>query len=164
MIGSYNKVEPIAPAMVERLVRVRMQRQQILLRDPGVQLSVVLDESVLIRRIGSDQVMYEQLQRLARDAERANVTLRIRPLDAEHDVFTESFVIFGFGPENGAVLRDVVSSEHLKSAFSVDGERDTYLHRIVFDKLGAASLDPDASKQLILDTAESCWAKDAYRR
>src|SRR5215469_2577710 len=42
MIGSYNKVEPVAPAMVDRLVRVRMQRQQILLRDPGVQLSVVL--------------------------------------------------------------------------------------------------------------------------
>ncbi len=42
-------------------------------------------------------VMYEQLQRLAREADRPNLTLQILPLDAQHTVFGESFVIFGFG-------------------------------------------------------------------
>jgi transcriptional regulator with XRE-family HTH domain len=64
IIGSYSRVEPVAPGMIGRLVRVRMQRQQVLDRD-GLQLSVVLDESVLKRRVGDESVMYDQLQRLA---------------------------------------------------------------------------------------------------
>ena len=82
--------------MIERLVRVRMQRQQVLDREAGLKLSVVLDESVLQRRVGNEQVMYEQLQRLARDADRPNLTLQILPLDSPHTVFVESFVIFRF--------------------------------------------------------------------
>src|SRR5690348_1288094 len=65
VIGSYSRVEPITPRMIERMVRVRMQRQDVLRREPGVQLSVVLDESVLKRRIGSASVMYDQLTHLA---------------------------------------------------------------------------------------------------
>ncbi len=158
IIGSYSRVEPIPPGMVERLVRVRMQRQQVLARDPEVQFSVILDESILRRRIGNDEVMYQQLQRLARDADRPNVTLRILPLDAQHTVFAESFVIFGFGPDDDAIFQDVVSSEHLKSAFSLEGERETYLHRLVFQMLVSASLDPEPSKELIREAAESHWS------
>lgn len=162
IIGSYNQVEPIAPGMIERLVKVRMQRQQVLAREEGLQLSVVLDESILRRRVGDDQVMYEQLKRLARDADRPNVTLRILPLDAQHTVFGESFVIFRFGPDNDAILQDVVSAEHLKNDFSVEGERETYLHRIAFQMLCRAALDPAASRALILETAASYWS-DAQR-
>ncbi len=158
IIGSYSRVEPIPPGMVERLVRVRMQRQQVLARDPDVQFSVILDESILRRRIGNDEVMYQQLQRLARDADRPNVTLRILPLDTQHTVFAESFVIFGFGPDDDAIFQDVVSSEHLKSAFSLEGERETYLHRLVFQMLVSASLDPEPSKELIREAAESHWS------
>jgi len=158
IIGSYSRVEPIPPGMVERLVRVRMQRQQVLARDPEVQFSVILDESILRRRIGNDEVMYQQLQRLARDADRPNVTLRILPLDTQHTVFAESFVIFGFGPDDDAIFQDVVSSEHLKSAFSLEGERETYLHRLVFQMLVSASLDPEPSKELIREAAESHWS------
>jgi transcriptional regulator with XRE-family HTH domain len=158
IISSYNQVEPIAPGMVERLVKVRMQRQRVLSREPGLQLSVVLDESILRRRVGTNAVMYEQLKHLAQDSDRPNVTLRILSLDAQHSVFGESFVIFRFGPDNDAILQDVVSAEHLKNAFSVEGERETYLHRIAFQTIVAASLDPADSRALILDTAESHWA------
>ena len=162
IISSYNQVEPIAPGMVERLVRVRMQRQRVLTRTSALQLSVVLDESVLKRRVGDDKVMYEQLRRLAQEADRPNVTLHILPLDAQHTVFGESFVIFRFGPDNDAILQDVVSAEHLKNAFSVESERETYLHRIAFQTIVGASLDTAASKALILETAESYWS-DAQR-
>jgi transcriptional regulator with XRE-family HTH domain len=158
IIGGYNQVEPIAPGMIERLVKVRMQRQQVLTRAPGFQLSVVLDESILRRRIGDELVMYEQLQRLVYEADRPNVTLQILPLNAQHAVFGESFVIFRFGPENDAMIQDVVSTEHLKNDFSVEGERETYLHRLAFQILVGASLDPASSRALILETAESHWS------
>jgi transcriptional regulator with XRE-family HTH domain len=158
IISSYSRVEPTPPAGVERLVRVRMQRQMVLNREPPLELSVVLDESVLKRRVGSDRVMYEQLQRLAREAERPNLTLQILPLDAQHTVFGESFVIFGFGPGDDAMLHDVVSAEHLRSGLSLEGERETYLQRIAFQMLVDASLDPESSRALILETAEAHWS------
>ena len=157
IIGSYSQVEPVAPGMIGRLVRVRLRRQQVLSRD-GLQLSMVLDESVLKRRIGDESVMYDQLLRLVKEADRPNVTLRVLPLDAQHSVFGESFVIFSFGQDADAMLQDVVSTEHLRSGFTLEGERDTYLHRIAFQMLSEASLDPVASRALILETAESYWS------
>jgi len=157
IISSYSRVEPVAPGMIGRLVKVRMQRQQVLDRE-GLQLSVVLDESVLTRRIGDESVMYEQLQRLAREADRPNLTMRNLPLSAQHTVFGESFVIFGFGEDSDAMLQDVVSTEQLRSGFTLEGERETYLHRIAYQMLAEASLDPVASKALILQTAQSYWS------
>jgi transcriptional regulator with XRE-family HTH domain len=158
IIRSYSQIEPIAPGMIERLVKVRMKRQQVLNREPEVQLEVVLDESILKRRIGDELVMYEQLQRLVREGDRPNITLRILPLDAQHTVFGESFVIFRFGPDKDAMLQDVVSTEHLRNDFSLEGEKETYLHRIAFQMLAGASLDPASSRAMILETAESHWS------
>jgi transcriptional regulator with XRE-family HTH domain len=158
IIRSYSQVEPIAPGMIERLVRVRMRRQQVLTREPGVELSVVLDESVLKRRIGDDSVMYEQLKRLVQEADRPNITLQILPLGAQHTIFAESFVLFRFGSDDDAMFQDVVSAEHLRNALSLEGEKETYLHRIAFEMLAKAALDPASSKGLILDTAESYWS------
>jgi Domain of unknown function (DUF5753) len=108
-------------------------------------------------------VMYEQLQHLIRQADRPNLTLRVLPLDAQHSVFGESFVIFGFAAGSDAMLQDVVVTEQLRSSVTLEGERETYLHRIAFQALCDASLDPAASRALILETAESCWSA-SWRR
>jgi transcriptional regulator with XRE-family HTH domain len=157
IISGYSRVEPTPPAMIARLVKVRMRRQQVLDRD-DLSVSVVLDESVLKRRIGDDSVMYAQLQHLAREADRPNVTLQILPLDAPHTVSGESFVIFGFGDGSEETLQDVVSTELMRTGFSVEGERETYLHRLAFDMLCEASLDPASSRALILETAQAHWS------
>ena len=149
IISSYSRVEPVPPGMIGRMVNVRMRRQQVLARE-GLQISVVLDESVLKRRIGNESVMYEQLQRLAHEAERPNITLQVLPLDAQHTVFGESFVIFGFVVDSDAMLQEVVSTEHMRTGFTLEGERETYLHRIAFQMLAEAALDPAASRALIL--------------
>jgi len=157
IISSYSRVEPNPPGMIGRMVRIRMRRQQALNRR-GLQLSVVLDESALLRRVGDESVMYEQLQHLAQAADRPNIRLQILPLDARQITFVESFVIFGFGAEDDAVLHDVVSTEHMRSGNTVQGEKDTYLHRLAFQMLADAALDPVTSKALVLDTAESRWS------
>jgi transcriptional regulator with XRE-family HTH domain len=157
IISSLSRVEPIPPGMIGRIVAVRMRRQQVLDR-AGLHLSVVLDESVLKRRIGDESVMYEQLQRLAEEAEKPNVTVQVLPLDAQHSVFGESFVIFGFAVDGNAITQEVVSTETMKGGFILEAERETYLHRIAFQILADAALDPAASRELILQTAESHWA------
>ena len=144
IISSYSRVEPVPPGMIGRLVGVRLRRQQVLDRD-GLQLSVVLDESVLRRRIGDELVMYEQLQRLVQAADRPNLTLQVLPLNTQHTVFGESFVIFGFGQDSDAMLQDVVSTEHLRSGFTLEGEREricTGLHSRRFPMRRSARRHP----------------------
>jgi transcriptional regulator with XRE-family HTH domain len=158
IIANYGLIEPIAPGVVERLLRVRLQRQQLLTRDPPVELSVVLDEACLRRRIGAEQVMYDQLKHLAELAARPNITVRILPLDAQHAVLGPAFLVFHFGAFSDAILQDVVASEQLKNVFTVEGEQETHLHRLVFQSLLAASLDPADSAGLVLEIAESRWA------
>jgi len=102
--------------------------------------------------------MYEQLQRLAQEADRPNVTLRILPLDAQHISAGESFVIFGFGEDSGAMPQDVVCTEQMRSSALLEGEQETYLHRIAFQALAEASLGPAESRALILETARSHWS------
>lgn len=153
IINSYTRVEPTAPGIIERRVQLRMQRQHVLTRDPPLNLLVVLDESVLRRRIGDKTVMHEQLQRLAAEADRPTVTLRILPLDAAYTVVTDSFTIFRFGPEQDAILHDVVAAEGLRTSFYVEGQQETHLHRLVFDILLDASLDVAQSKDLIFEVA-----------
>jgi transcriptional regulator with XRE-family HTH domain len=162
IIGSYSGVEPMAPGMIGRMVKVRMRRQRVLDRK-DLQLTVVLDESVLRRRIGDESVMYEQLQRLVQEADRPNLTVQILPLSARHTVFGESFVIFGFIDDDDVMLPDVVIAEQLRSSVTLEGERETHLHRIAFHTLSEAALDPAESRALILQTAESCWS-GAWRR
>jgi len=157
IISSYSRVEPMPPGMIGRMVGVRMRRQQVLDRE-DLRLSVVLDESVLKRRIGDESVMYEQLQRLVRDGDRPNLTLQILPLSAEHTVFGESFVIFGFPDDGDTLQQDVVITEQFRSSVTLEGERETYLHRIAYQALSDASLSPAESRALILDTAESYWS------
>jgi hypothetical protein len=156
IIDSYDRIEPVPPSQVTRLVRVRMRRQQVLER-AGLKISVVLDESVLLRRIGSDLTMQEQLQRLAKECDRPNLTLQVLPLDGPHTVIGESFVLFGFEADGDAVLADVVSTEQMRSGFIIEGERETHLHRVAFRTLTEAALSPADSKQLILNVADSLW-------
>jgi transcriptional regulator with XRE-family HTH domain len=158
IIANYGLIEPIAPGRIERLVRVRMHRQQALTREPPIELSVVLDESTLRRRIGDEQVMYDQLRYLAELAERPNIVIRILPLDAQHTVLGPAFVILHFGSFGDAIIEDVVASEQLKNTFTVEGEQETHLHRLVFQSLVGSSLEPAESRVLVLEIAESFWS------
>ena len=157
LMTEYSQVEPIAPAIIERRVELRMRRKDVLTQAPPLDLLIVLDESVLMRQYGDRSVMYEQLQSLAAEAARPNITLRVLPLRALHPVSAESFVIFSFGPKDNAILHDVVATEGLKASFYIEDQQETYLHLLVFNTLLEAALDADASRDLILQIAESHW-------
>ena len=157
LMTEYSQVEPIAPAIIERRVELRMRRKDVLTQALPLDLLIVLDESVLMRQYGDRSVMYEQLQSLAAEAGRPNITLRVLPLRALHPVSAESFVIFSFGPKDNAILHDVVATEGLKASFYIEDQQETYLHLLVFNTLLEAALDADASRDLILQIAESHW-------
>jgi hypothetical protein len=160
--AGYQSVIPTPPGILDRLVRVRMIRQELLTRDPPLRLSVVIDESVLLRKVGARSLMHAQLRRLAEVADLPNVDLRIMPLSSrETSLVADSFAIFSFGPQTtGEVgkLADVVSTESLTSELYVEGETGTYLYLLVFQGLLNASLSPVESQYLIRRTADELWA------
>ncbi|HEX3490153.1 MAG TPA: helix-turn-helix transcriptional regulator [Streptosporangiaceae bacterium] len=157
VMSAYSQVEPTPPSVIERRVRVRTRRQEVITREPPPQLAVILDESALIRRVGDEPLMSEQLMHLAQVAELPNVTLRILPIAADHTLLLPSYSIFRFGPEADAMLPDVVRSEGLRNEFYEEGEINTYLHRRGFEVLLGASMEPAASLARILDTVQTHW-------
>lgn len=161
--AAYQTVVPtIPPGVFDRVVQARMVRQERLTREPVLQLSVVLDEAVLLRRIGNRGVMRAQLERLAAVADMPNVELRVMPLDREIALVAGSFVIMGFGSRSGAEeaasLGDIVSTENLNTELYVDGETDTHLYRLFFDAVAKASLSPAESRDMIVTTIERAWS------
>lgn len=73
---------PLSDQRVEELVQLRMERTVLFDRDPLPMIEIIIDEAVLRRVIGGEEVMREQLLHLVECARRRNVTLLVLPLDA----------------------------------------------------------------------------------
>lgn len=152
---AHQQVVLMAPGAIERRVRARMIRQEVLTsRNPPLELSAVIDESALLRKVDSPKVMSEQLRHLAEMAMLTNVQVRIVPLKRDTSLMADSFGVFGFGQELG----DVVSTEAATETLYIEGETDTYIFRRMFEAFAAASLSPKDSRELILETARQNWS------
>jgi transcriptional regulator with XRE-family HTH domain len=143
------------PGVFERRVAVRMLRQDVLVtRTPPLQLSAVIDESVLLRTTGSGDVMDVQLRHLAEMSRLPNIDLRILPLESETSLKADSFLVFGFSPDGeSSKLGDVVSTEGVRDELRIEGETDTYMFRLIFNAFADAALSPEESRELILEKA-----------
>ncbi|MFH9590570.1 helix-turn-helix domain-containing protein [Streptomyces luteogriseus] len=144
---------PNAPAgEVERRVELRRHRARLLSRDDAPQLWAIIDESVLLRVLGSTEVMREQLAHLVEMAQRSNVTLQIVPLsvtNASAPAIPITYLRFG-----GLDLTDVVYLEHIKSANFLEDRDETEEYRIALDRLADEALKPRDSLELLRQTME----------
>jgi transcriptional regulator with XRE-family HTH domain len=90
------------PEEIDDLVIARMERQTILTGDAPPALWLVLDETVLMRPIGGDEVMAAQFDRLIEAAARPGITIQVIPLaTGAHAGLDSSFTILSFptGPD-----------------------------------------------------------------
>ena len=67
------------PDEVERLLEVRLARQEILGREDRPRLWAVVDEAVIHRVVGSVSVMRGQLRHLAESAQQRRTTIQVVP-------------------------------------------------------------------------------------
>ncbi|MFF0751419.1 helix-turn-helix domain-containing protein [Streptomyces sp. NPDC004267] len=72
---------PPSPERVEELVRARIGRKAIFNKEPMRHIELILDESALRRKFGSEEIMREQYRYLAECAGYKNVTLQVLSLD-----------------------------------------------------------------------------------
>jgi hypothetical protein len=162
LIATFRTVDPtVTPRAHDRLLRIRMLRQDRLTREPVLRLSVIIDEAVLLRGIGDPTIMHAQLAHLVDCAKLPNIDLRVLPLKGNAGLHGASFVIMSFGsletPE-AAALGDVVSTENLNTELYLEGETGTHLYRLFFQALAEAALPPDESRHLITYTMERAWS------
>ncbi|MEU6146217.1 helix-turn-helix transcriptional regulator [Streptomyces sp. NPDC047081] len=144
---------PSAPDReVQRRVELRMKRAELLLRADAPQLWAIVDESVLLRVMGSREVMREQLQHLAAMAQLPHVTVQIVPLDvtdASAPAIPVTYLRFG-----GLDLPDIVYLEHIRSATFLEDRDETEQYRVSLDQLADDALDPRESLALLRTITE----------
>jgi transcriptional regulator with XRE-family HTH domain len=141
-----------AASEVRRRVELRTRRARLLERGDAPQLWAILDESVLLRVLGSREVMRDQLAHLLATAARPNVTVQIVPLDvtnASAPSFPITYLRFG-----GFDLPDVVYLEHIKSANFLEDRDETEEYRLALDRLADEALEPRESVRLLRETLE----------
>jgi transcriptional regulator with XRE-family HTH domain len=152
-----HSVSGFPPGDADLRIEARLARQQVLTRDPPLELSVVMDESVLHRRFGSDKVMRQQLNRLIEASELPNVDVRVLPLAGSQPVVTGAFLYFSFRQVHKVPLHDIVTVEYLTGNHYIEDEQETYEFRKSFERLMAEALDPANSREVIARTAREAW-------
>jgi transcriptional regulator with XRE-family HTH domain len=150
---------PGPPSETDRWAEARLLRQQVLTRDPPLQLSVIIEESVLSRRFGDSMVMRQQLAHLAEASKLPNVEVRIYPVNGEHPpLATGAFSYMQFPQVHDVPLHDIVSIEHLDGTDDLEDEDQTYMYRVAFEYLKGGAFGPEQSRTLISATAADIWA------
>lgn len=135
---------------VRRRVELRLRRAELLLREAAPQLWVIVDESVLLRILGSREVMREQLGHLLTMAQLPHVTVQIVPLDVTNAPAPGiPFTHLRFG---GLDLPDIVYLEHIGSATFLENRDETEEYRVALDRLADDALDPRASLVMLRET------------
>ncbi|GAA0808432.1 helix-turn-helix domain-containing protein [Spirilliplanes yamanashiensis] len=140
----------------ERRVRVRMQRQSLLIQDDPIDLWVVLDEAVLSRPVGGDAVMRGQIVQLIEATEMPNVTLQILPFEAgAHAGMDGTFTILDFPEDRDP---DVVFAENATGGLFLEKNDELVKYHLIFNSLHTAALSPEESAAMLAKLAkEPLW-------
>jgi transcriptional regulator with XRE-family HTH domain len=138
---------------VARLVAVKMRRQETALARPDCALDVIIDESALLRVIGSPAVMKHQMEHLAALAGRPPVTVRVAPLNGIPLTLSPPFTVLGFAePDLHRVgfLGEMHGNMHI-----LRKDTDTAHLADVFRQIRRSALTADESARLITHLAET---------
>jgi transcriptional regulator with XRE-family HTH domain len=135
---------------VDELVEARLKRQRMFDGPDAPNTLVVLDEAVLHRRIGSAEIMGEQLLHLAEMSKRPTVSVQvIETRSGAHPGLAGSFQIASVHGKPDMMLIEAVGEDQTV-------ERAALIQRVTvtFDRLRGYALSCVASRDLILELAE----------
>jgi len=159
LIEGWGAIMPTtSPATMARRLEVRTIRQRLLEQPRSLPISLVLDESVLLRRIGSPGTMVRQMVHLAELATLPNVALHVLPLGGEHTVGPGSFVLLEFPSVYDVALPPVVYTETIIGAANLQDDDATHVYRLCHDLLVSHSLDTAESISRISKLAQRHWS------
>jgi transcriptional regulator with XRE-family HTH domain len=144
-----------SPAEIDRLVKLRMRRQEALAKAAPLELWIILDEAVIRRAMGPPDLMKRQLAHLVEASQWPNVTLQVLEFSSGfHPALNGPFAIIEF-PER--FDPDVVYSEGVVGqAYVEEREKEVKAQVEAFDLLRATALPPADSAELIRTLRMQC--------
>jgi transcriptional regulator with XRE-family HTH domain len=137
---------------IDALVSARLARRVIFDKPEPPDVTVVLDESVLHRLVGSREIMQEQLAELAGLSERAYITVQVVPADNGANAGLGGALNLASGDGTPDVL-------HMDAVEGMTTERRSLVRRaaVAFDHVRGDSLSRGQSRELILRLADEIW-------
>ena len=132
---------------VERWLKLRMDRQELLSRSGAPRLWAVVDEAALRRPVGGRDVMLAQLDRLIVATRLPNVTVQVVLFRAgAHAALGQPFVILRFADPD---LPDMVYLEQLASGLWIDKRDEVDSYAQVMDRLVIQAEDPKDTEEIV---------------
>jgi transcriptional regulator with XRE-family HTH domain len=145
--------EPTREA-ADRHVELRMRRQDRLYatEDP-LTVHMVLDEAVLHRQIGGEQVMRAQLKRLLADTQRPNITVQVLPFrSGAYPSVAGSFTVLAFPDSDD---NDLVYIEGHLGDLYLEKEHDVQVYEQMFDVLVDMCMSSEQSARLVAELLQA---------
>ncbi|WP_329310915.1 helix-turn-helix domain-containing protein [Streptomyces sp. NBC_01262] len=140
---------PHAPdGATDRMVALRMQRQELLHRQNPPRVWVVMDETVLRWPVGGAEVMRAQIDHLVAVNALPHVTVQIMPFrNGPHPAMRAgAFHLFRFKARE---LPDIVYLNGMVGAVYLDKDEDVLVYREALDRLGAQSVSARKTEELL---------------
>ncbi|MDT9693028.1 helix-turn-helix transcriptional regulator [Streptomyces sp. P9(2023)] len=140
------------PERTEELVVGRIARKTLFDRKPVCEIELILDESVLRRPIGSEEIMREQLAYLAECARKSNVNLQVLPVDAGLEGHYA-------GDRGNLEIVETAAHDHVsylemqRESLLITDRAKVSSHRQQYAKIRAQALDPRRSLGVIEELA-----------
>lgn len=135
-------------ADIDRRVDIRMARQDVL-REAGVapQASCIINESVLRRNVGGNEVMHEQVEMLAKERDPANVTVQVLSFNSgAHPAMTGPFQILTFHDPGDL---GIVHVESAMTAITLEQPGELRRYDEIWGSLQARALSPEDSRVMM---------------
>jgi transcriptional regulator with XRE-family HTH domain len=137
----------------EQRLALRLGRQSILTRPDAPDLNIVIDEAVLLRRVGTPQLMKEQHRHLIEMSNAPNIRMQILPLATAglHQAVGRDFVIFGFADlaDPKVVYEELVEGSAIQESAEAVGR-----YSLAFDHARSCAITEAESLAYLSDLAD----------
>lgn len=130
---------------VEPLMQVRLNRQDLLRRQPQPDLIFFIPEQVLRSVVGTNRIMNDQLLHMALVSARLRCTIRVIPAAAgPHGVLGGPFRVMEYADH-----RPVAYLETPTSSLFLEEPRDIGIYRTALHRLAGIALDGEQSREFL---------------
>jgi transcriptional regulator with XRE-family HTH domain len=135
-------------ADIDRRVEIRMARQDVL-RQAGAlpQANCIINEAVLRRTVGGNEVMHEQIEMLAKERDPANVTVQVLSFNSgAHPAMAGPFQILTFHDPGDL---GIVHLESAMTAMTLEQPEELRRYDEIWGSLQARALSPEDSRVMM---------------
>ncbi|MFJ2897936.1 Scr1 family TA system antitoxin-like transcriptional regulator [Streptomyces sp. NPDC087218] len=148
----YRQAVPeLPPPDIEHRVSYRIKRQEVLYRENPAPYRAVIHEAALRMAFGGPDIARRQLRHLLELSELPHATIRVIPFEATYYPGSGQSVYYVHGP---VPALDTAQLDQSHGPVFIDAEAQLAQYRLLLERLDAAALNVEQSRELIHKVAQ----------